>query len=101
TVVSPAATVVDQGTEFGMWVKADSGKPSSEPTADSRQPTASSTEVHVLTGRVEVAPTLSPAKSEIRNPKSEVLTAGHAVLVSPAADGAPAAVIAIPAVPGE
>ncbi|MCE9556962.1 MAG: hypothetical protein K8T91_26745 [Planctomycetes bacterium] len=94
TIASPTLTAVDRGTEFGMVVQRkgagvgdqvpggrDQGKVS--PTTN-----ALTTEVHVLSGKVEVAAETETATSEVRvpqsaipNPHSEIVSAGSAVRV--------------------
>jgi len=79
TVHTPALTIVDLGTEFGVTVRASDPPP----PASSLQPPASfATEVHVLQGEVSVQPaTLAQApQSEIRNSQSEILKAGEAII---------------------
>jgi hypothetical protein len=75
-VHTPQGTVADLGTEFGVIVKSEA----SNPPASSFQSQAS-TEVHVFKGKVEI---LNALQSEIRNPKSEILSAGSAVRIDAA-----------------
>ncbi|MCE9553362.1 MAG: FecR family protein, partial [Planctomycetes bacterium] len=62
------ATITDLGTEFGVVVNTKSGQQ------------IPSTEVHVFLGKVDVAQTAS-SQSEIRNQKSEILSAGQALRI--------------------
>ncbi|MCE9547968.1 MAG: FecR family protein [Planctomycetia bacterium] len=96
-VHTPDGTVTDLGTEFGVFVSGPlsvvSGKKNSEPITDSRQPTASSTEVHVFKGKVDLTDEVdnlaqappepnSPPQSPIPPRKSQILSAGQAVTIS-------------------
>ncbi|MCE9547396.1 MAG: FecR family protein [Planctomycetia bacterium] len=90
-VHTPDGTVTDLGTEFGVIVKVPSAvsyQPSAKLIADSRQPTAASTEVHVFRGQVALtdADQLSQAptdpQSQIPKRKSQILSAGQAAVVT-------------------
>ena len=69
-VITPEATVVDLGTEFALFVQ----RPSK---ASGRK---ASTELHVLTGRVEIAPQLAARSTTPRETRQPVV-AGEAVRV--------------------
>jgi len=72
-VVTPAANIIDRGTEFALWVQ--------PPSAGEQE---SATEVHVLAGRVEVAPQPAAkykigAPATAGHPKSKIVSTGKAV----------------------
>ncbi|MCE9545914.1 MAG: FecR family protein [Planctomycetia bacterium] len=91
-VITPDGTVTDLGTDFGVLVSGQlsvvSGNKNSEPMAASRQPTATSTEVHVFLGQVALsdanqllqAPT--DPTSTIPHPPSTILKAGQAATIT-------------------
>ncbi|MCE9547346.1 MAG: FecR family protein [Planctomycetia bacterium] len=95
-VHTPDGTVTDLGTEFGVFVKAESGEPkadelkeqqlSGKQQDDKRPPV---TEVHVFKGKVDItdegdrlAQSPTPPQSPIPNRKSQILSAGEAVTIS-------------------
>ena len=93
-VHTPGSTVTDLGTEFGVYVRDEAGGNRLEaggegeqeqtatggPQHDGRQQPV--TEVHVFTGKVEVAQqSPTPSKSEVINHKSKMLFAGQAVTI--------------------
>ncbi|MCE9554798.1 MAG: FecR family protein [Planctomycetes bacterium] len=98
-VHTPGGTVTDLGTEFGVYVSTgpDEQEPAEQESAEQEQPPtggppqdgqqAPVTEVHVFKGQVDVTPppkeaTPAPPKSEIRNQKSKIISAGQAVTIS-------------------
>ena len=93
-VHTPTGTVTDLGTEFGVYVKNEAagvrleevGEEEQQPGVgsqqDGKQPLI--TEVHVFRGQVELAqsPAQEVPKSQIPNPKSQILSAGQAATIS-------------------
>ena len=93
-VETPTLKIVDLGTEFGVEVRGEGlgvrsqgsgiGSEKSEPLAPNPQPLAPSTEVHVLTGRVDVLPLQSAdaADEHVAQQAPIELKAGEAVRTS-------------------
>jgi len=94
TVLTPDATIVDRGTEFGVVVVQESGVRDQESTESggatpsnpqseilNLQSKIASTEVHVFAGRVDVAAAAAEPHSAILQPSSAVLTAGQGVRI--------------------
>ena len=94
TIASPEATVTDLGTEFGLTVAQ-----SSRDTQRSTELDPAATEVHVLDGRVQVTPSIVAHESEMRNQKSEILSAGQALRITLAAASKQSATTPLPAAP--
>jgi len=97
TVHTPTGTVTDLGTQFGVYVRSEAlgNKLEAEREEEQEQPPPEAapqvspqppmTEVHVFQGQVELAQAPNrdaSSKSEIRNHKSEILSAGQAVTIS-------------------